>query len=138
MKVPESDSSVTSPHVLIELVQAGHKGPAEFSTYLSTRPEVPTGLRPMLVDEALAGGQVEKVAGGGIGGAVRIARFKGCHQVPDLGRQIDHFLRAEGRTPWVGTTRPAAPAFLRPDGGIIVVIWVCDFSIHANTHDSTK
>ncbi len=138
MKGPEPDPSVTSPHVLIELVQAGHKGSAELATYLSTRPEIPAGLRPMLVDEAPAGGQVEEVAGGGIVSAVRIARVEPCHQVPNLDRQMGHFLPTEGRMSWVGATGPAVIAFLWSDGGIIADFWVCDFSYSGNTHGSTN
>jgi hypothetical protein len=92
----------------------------------------------MLVDEALASGQVEEVAGGAICGAVRIVRIEPCHQVPDLDRQMGHFLRTEGRMSWVGATGPAAPAFLWPDGGIIADFWGCDFSYPSNTHGSTN
>jgi len=106
--------SVTVPHVLVESIQTRHEGPAQFLAYWSAGRKIPACLWSIGIDKTLARCQVEEITGGGVGSSFRVARVEPCHQMLDVDRLIDEFLRVEGRSSGVGTARAASQAFTGP------------------------
>ncbi len=77
--------SMATRHIIDELIQTRHEGSTVLLAQVASRPEIPTRLRSVRVDQALPGSQIEEAAGDHVAISLRIAPLEPFYNVTEFG-----------------------------------------------------